>query len=114
MGKYFIYYLNRLIQSKIVDSTIVISYLNRQAALDNIQALCPPLAKILLNTCTGVTLSSSDQATLLSGEGTTQGLCIYNSLCADMVMWISTLVGKIMLHKMHDSKLEVCPLSKDH
>ena len=43
-----------------------------------------------------------------------QGLCIYNSLCADMVMWISTLVGKIMLHKMHDSKLEVCPLSKDH
>ena len=35
---------------------------------------------------------------------------MYNSLCADMVTWISTLVGKIMLHKMHDSELEVCPL----
>ena len=38
---------------------------------------------------------------------------MYNSLCADMVMWKSTLVGKITLHKMHDSELEVCPLSKD-
>ena len=92
----------------------MISYLNRQAALHNIQALCPPLAKIIVYTCTGLTVSSSDKASGLSTGGTTQGLCIYNSLCADMVMWISTLVGKIMLHKMHDSKLEVCPLSKDH
>ena len=36
---------------------------------------------------------------------------VYNSLCADMVMWISTLVRKITLHK---SELEVCPLSIPH
>ena len=37
---------------------------------------------------------------------------MYNSLCADMVMYQL----KITLHKMHDSELEleVCPLSKDH
>ena len=36
---------------------------------------------------------------------------MYNSLCADMVMWISTLVGKITLH---DSELEVCQLEQVH
>ena len=55
-------------------------------------------------------ISISDQWFLWSGSRP-----MYNSLCEkDMVTWLSTLVGKVMLHKMHDSELEVCPLSKDH
>ena len=47
--------------------------LNRQAALHNIQKLCPAIATILINTYRDSTQLFVDGCTLFSQEGTTQG-----------------------------------------
>jgi len=57
----------------LVDASNAFNSLNRQAALHNLQYLCPSLATILLNTyCNDVCLFI-DGRQLLSTEGTTQG-----------------------------------------
>ena len=57
----------------LVDATNAFNSLNRQAALRNICHLCPPLAKILVNTYREDVRLFIDGETLLSQEGTTQG-----------------------------------------
>ncbi len=50
-----------------------INSLNRQTALRNVKALCPPLATILINTYRTNTNLFVDGESILSREGTTQG-----------------------------------------
>ena len=58
----------------LVDATNVFNSLNHSVALHNIQQLCPPLARILINTyCSPTSLFVSGD-TILSEEGTTQGV----------------------------------------
>ena len=57
----------------LVDATNAFNCLNREAALRNIQHLCPPLATILINTYRQPVNLFVDGSTLLSQEGTTQG-----------------------------------------
>ena len=57
----------------LVDACNAFNSINRETALRNIQHLCPPIAKILINTyCEDIQLFI-DGATILSQEGTTQG-----------------------------------------
>ena len=57
----------------LVDASNAFNNLNRQAALHNVQLLCPPLASILINTYRTDAQLFIDKASLLSKEGTTQG-----------------------------------------
>ncbi len=56
----------------LVDTSNAFNSLNRQAALHNIQRLCPPLATILINTYRAPTELFVDGDVLYSQEGTTQ------------------------------------------
>ena len=55
------------------DACNAFNSLNQENALRNIQHLCPPLAKILINTYQENIQLYSDNSTLVSQEGTTQG-----------------------------------------
>jgi len=57
----------------LIDASNAFNRLNRQTALLNIRALCPPLAPVLINTyrCNGLLFVGGE--VLLSAEGTTQG-----------------------------------------
>ena len=57
----------------LVDASNAFNSLNRQAALRNIQHLCPSLSKVLTNTYREDVQLFIDGETLLSQEGTTQG-----------------------------------------
>ena len=57
----------------LVDASNAFNALNRNAALRNIQHLCPSLSKILINTYRDDTQLFIDGSTLYSQEGTTQG-----------------------------------------
>ena len=57
----------------LVDACNALNSLNRESALRNIQHLCPPLAKILVNTYQDDVQLFIDEDILLSQEGTTQG-----------------------------------------
>ena len=57
----------------LVDACNAFNSLNRQTALRNILHLCPPLSKVLINTCREDVQLFIDGDTLLSQEGTTQG-----------------------------------------
>ena len=57
----------------LVDATNVFNSLNRSVALHNIQQLCPPLARILINTYHSPASLFVCGDTILSEEGTTQG-----------------------------------------
>ena len=57
----------------LVDASNAFNNLNRQAALHNIQTLCPPLATVLINTYRFDTQLFIDKTFILSQEGTTQG-----------------------------------------
>ena len=57
----------------LVDASNAFNSLNREAALCNIQHLCPSLATILINTYRQPANLYVDGTTLLSREGTTQG-----------------------------------------
>ena len=57
----------------LVDASNAFNALNRQAALRNIQHLCPSLSKVLINTYREKAQLFIDGETLLSQEGTTQG-----------------------------------------
>ena len=57
----------------LVDAKNAFNCLNREAALRNIQHLCPSLATILINTYRKPSHLYMDGSTLLSQEGTTQG-----------------------------------------
>ena len=56
----------------LVDATNAFNSLNRENALRNIQHLCPPIVKILINTYREDAQLYIDGQTLLSQEGTTQ------------------------------------------
>ena len=57
----------------LIDASNVFNSLNRQAALHNIQRLCPALATILINTYRAPNELYIDGDVILSQEGTTQG-----------------------------------------
>ena len=57
----------------LVDASNAFNSLNRQTALRNIQHLCPPLAKVIINTYRSDIELFIDGETILSREGTTQG-----------------------------------------
>ena len=57
----------------LVDACNAFSSLNRETALQNILHLCPPLAKILINTYRDDIQLFIDGDTLFSQEGTIQG-----------------------------------------
>ena len=57
----------------LVDACNAFNSLNRETALRNIQHLCPPLAKILINTYREDVHLFIDGDTIFSQEGTTQG-----------------------------------------
>ena len=57
----------------LVDATNAFNYLNRQAALRNIQHLCPPFSTILINTYRENVNLYIGGSVLHSEEGTTQG-----------------------------------------
>ena len=57
----------------LVDATNAFNSLNRSVALHNIQQLCPPLARILINTYRSPASLFVSGDTILSEEGTTQG-----------------------------------------
>ena len=57
----------------LVDACNAFNSINRETALRNIQHLCPPIAKILINTYREDIQLFIDGATILSQEGTTQG-----------------------------------------
>ena len=57
----------------LVDASNAFNSLNRQAALHNIQHLCPPLFKILVNTYRENVQLFTDGETIMSQEGITQG-----------------------------------------
>ena len=57
----------------LVDASNAFNCLNHQAALLNIQRLCPPFATALINTYRVPSDLFVDGDTLLSQEGTTQG-----------------------------------------
>ena len=57
----------------LVDASNAFNYLNRQAALRNVQQLCPSLSKVLINTYREDIKLFIDGEVLLSREGTTQG-----------------------------------------
>ena len=57
----------------LVDESNAFNSLNRQVALRNIRALCPPLATVLINTYRKEAELFVDGSKLLSMEGTTQG-----------------------------------------
>ena len=56
-----------------VDACNAFNFLNRQTALRNILHLCPPLAKVLINTYRVDTNLYINGESILSQEGTTQG-----------------------------------------
>ena len=56
----------------LVDASNAFNSLNREAALNNIQYVCPTLAKFLINTYREPTELFLDGITLFSEEGTTQ------------------------------------------
>ena len=56
-----------------VDATNAFNTLNRENALRNIQHLCPPIAKFLINTYRKDAHLYSNGETLVSQEGTIQG-----------------------------------------
>ena len=57
----------------LVDASNAFNALNREAALRNIQQLCPSLSKIIINTYREDSELFIDGSTLYSQEGTTQG-----------------------------------------
>ena len=57
----------------LVDATNAFNSLNHSVALHNIQQLCPPLARILINTYRSPASLFVSGDTILSEEGTTQG-----------------------------------------
>ena len=57
----------------LVDASNAFNSLNRQISLHNIQTLCPPLAKILINTYRKEVPLFIDGHHIFSSEGTTQG-----------------------------------------
>ena len=57
----------------LVDASNAFNSLNRKAALRNIQQLCPPLSRIIINTYREDPQLFIDGSTLYSKEGTTQG-----------------------------------------
>ena len=57
----------------LVDATNAFNSLNCSVALHNIQQLCPPLARILINTYRSPASLFVSGDTILSEEGTTQG-----------------------------------------
>ena len=57
----------------LVDAANSFNSLNRQAALQNIHHLCPPLSKVLFNTYWEDIQLFIDREILFSSEGTTQG-----------------------------------------
>ena len=57
----------------LVDASNTFNCLNRQMALHNMQVLCPPLSKIIINTYRVNIPLSIDGCNILSSEGTTQG-----------------------------------------
>ena len=58
----------------LVDATNAFNSLNRQTALRNIQHLCPALSKVLINTYRDDVRLYINGETMLSQEGTTQGI----------------------------------------
>ena len=61
----------------LIDATNAFNCLNREAALHNIQHLCPSFSTILINT----TELFADGSTILSQEGTTQGDPLDANVC---------------------------------
>ena len=57
----------------LVDASNVFNFLNREAAMKNIQSLCPPLAKIVVNTYCNNAPLFIDGKDIPSQERTTQG-----------------------------------------
>ena len=57
----------------LVDASNVFNFLNREAVLRNIQQLCPPLSRVIINTYWEDPQLFIDGSTLYSKEGTTQG-----------------------------------------
>ncbi len=57
----------------LVDASNAFNSLNREAALRNIQILCPPLSRIVINTYREPSKLFIDGDTIYSQEGTTQG-----------------------------------------
>ena len=57
----------------LIDASNAFNSLNREAALRNIQELCPPLSRIIINTYREDPQLFIDGSTLYSKEGTTQG-----------------------------------------
>ena len=57
----------------LIDASNAFNSLNREAALRNIQQLCPPLSRIIINTYWEDPQLFIDGSTLYSKEGTTQG-----------------------------------------
>ena len=78
----------------VVDASNAFNSLNRQAALHNIQKLCPAIATILINTYRDSAQLFVDGCTFFSQEGTTQG----DPLAMPMYV-IATLT---ILHRLND------------
>ena len=57
----------------LIDASNAFNSLNREAALRNIQQLCPPLSRIIINTYQDDPQLFIDGSTLYSKDGTTQG-----------------------------------------
>ena len=100
----------------LVDACNAFSSLNRETALQNLLYLCPPLAKILINTYRDDIQLFIDGDTLLSQEGTIQGDPLAMAMYA---VTITPLIKslKMMKHKQvwfsDDATVEVIQASGD-
>ena len=82
----------------LVDATNAFNSINRQAALHNINVICPPLAQVLINTYRSpIWLSVTGNGEISSTEGTTQDDPLAMAIYA---LAISPLINKLK---------ELCP-----
>ena len=79
----------------LVDASNAFNTINRQAALHNIKAICPPLHQILVNTYqTPIRFIICGDGEITSSEGTTQGDPLAMAMYA---LAIKPLIGKLKL-----------------
>ncbi len=84
----------------LVDASNAFNTINRQAALHNIQLICPPLSQILVNTYRApVRCIFSGDGEIISSEGTTQGdplaMAMYALAVKPLICKLKTDVPKV-------------------
>ena len=105
----------------LVDATNALNSLNRQAALRNIQHLCPSFSTILINNYRTDVALFIDGSTVLSEEGTTQGDPVCHADvrfgCLPLIDCISgegydTFINHVRSNRNHLINLQKSPLLK--